>query len=32
LDDSGHAVYNASGEVSESKIAGILDRLLEGHH
>ena len=32
LDDSGDAVYNASGEVSESKIAGILDRLLEGHH
>ncbi len=28
LDGSGHAVYNASGEVSDSKISEILDRLL----
>ena len=32
LDGSGHAVYNDSGEVSESKIAGILDQLLGGSH
>jgi hypothetical protein len=28
LDGSGHAVYNDSGEVSESKISGTLDQLL----
>jgi len=28
LDGSGRAVYNDSGEVSESKISGILDQLL----
>lgn len=28
LDGSGHAVYNDSGEVSESRISGILDQLL----
>jgi predicted transcriptional regulator len=28
LDDSGRAVYNEAGEVSESKISGVLDRLL----
>jgi len=28
LDGSGRAVYNDSGEVSESKIAGIVDQLL----
>ena len=32
LDGSGHAVYNDSGEVSESKVAGILDQLLGGSH
>ena len=32
LDGSGHADYNDSGEVSESKIAGILDQLLGGSH
>jgi len=28
LDASGHAVYNNSGEVSESTISGTLDQLL----
>ncbi len=28
LDGSGHAVYNDSGEVSESRISGTLDKLL----
>ena len=30
LDSSGKTVYNASGEVNESKIAAILDKLLKG--
>ncbi len=29
LDGSGSAVYNAAGEVSDSKISDILDRLLK---
>ncbi len=28
LDGSGHAVYNVAGEVSDTKISEILDRLL----
>ena len=32
LDGSGHAVYNDSGEISESKIAGIFDQLLGGSY
>jgi len=29
LDSDGHAVYNASGEVEEAQIAGLLDLLLK---
>jgi hypothetical protein len=31
LDGSGKPVYNNAGEVSESEISGILDRLLQQH-
>ena len=30
LDTEGHAIYNQSGEVDESKISSILDGLLNG--
>ena len=29
LDSSGNAVYNAAGEVEESKVIAILDKLLQ---
>ena len=32
LDAKGSAVYNEAGEVSESKMASILDELLGGSH